>query len=212
MVSQKSYICLSGFWWSPIFRVEGLVRLGLLGHLHTWGCLANGHLLTALALHYHVCIEVYNYGMVGQLCTTLSIAHKQQYMCSKHYYIYCKSIAWLASGHFSQRHPSQSESPTTASFFIAMYLKKKMKNKKHPRQRQMLGHFSQRHPSPSESHFILQQLHPSIILYRDASGRKSKTPETKSNCSVSGHFPQTSSVTSELCWLPLFCQRATSKE
>ena len=191
--------------------------------------------------------------MVGQLCTILSIAHKQQYMCSKHYYIYCKSIAWLASGHFSQRHPSQSESPTTASFFIAMYLKKKMKNKKHPRQRQMLGHFSHRHPSqskspttasffiamylkkkmknkkrprqrqmlghfsqrhplPSESHFILQQLHPSIILYRDASGRKSKTPETKSNCLVSGHFPQTSSVTSELCWLPLFCQRVTSKE
>ena len=78
--------------------------------------------------------------------------------------------------------------PTTASFFIAMYLKKKMKNKKHPRQRQMLGHFSQRHPSPSESHFILQQLHPSIILYRDASGGKSKTPETKTNCLVSGQW------------------------
>ena len=126
--------------------------------------------------------------MVGQLCTTLSLAHKQQYMCSKHYYIYCKSIAWLASGHFSHRHPSQSESPTTASFFIAMYLKKKMKNKTRPRQRQMLGHFSQRHPLPSESHFILQQLHPSIILYRGASEGKSKTPETKTNCLVSGQW------------------------
>ena len=73
--------------------------------------------------------------------------------------------------------------PTTASFFIAMHLRKEIKTQNTEDKGKMLGHLFHRQ-SQSKSHFIIQQLHPSIILYCDASGWKGKIPKTKTAWSV----------------------------